>query len=309
MTAQCSFGPRSFSPDDPGGWDHLIAWVEAADRAGVDRVVFSDHVVFGENLEAYANPATGGARGGKQPTGPDGHWLDPVALIAYLAARTTRIRFGTNILIAALRRPVPLAKELTTIDVLSGGRLDLGVGVGWQREEYDAVGLPFEGRGAWLDHTLEVCRLLWTEPTAAYDGQGLAFEKIHMMPKPVQPGGVPVWVSGTVNRAAMQRLARFGRGWIPWGDDADDIAVGIRRMRDAVSALGRDPSDIGVVGNLMIPRTDDGYDLDAAMAGAPALVEAGVTDVRFFGLVLPKEPAAAEDLLGRAVVAFRAAVG
>ena len=304
---QCSIMLRTFAPEDPGGWDHIIDLACAADAAGVDRVVMSDHVVFGEDLEAYADPAKGGSRGGKQPTGPDGHWLDPVATIAYLAGLTSRIRFETNILIAALRRPVVLAKELATIDVLSGGRLDLGVGVGWQREEYEAAGLSYEGRGRLLDHTLEVCQVLWREQSAAYDSDGLRFEKIHQMPKPLQPGGVPVWVSGTVNPRAMQRLARFGTGWIPWGDDAEHVDDGIAKMRAAVSELGRDPSDLGVVGNLPMVRNADGEpDVDATMAAAPALVEAGVTDIRLFPNA-PRERAAATEYLADVVSRFRAA--
>jgi len=306
---QCSTMIRTFSADDPGGWGHVIDLAQAADEAGIDRLVLSDHVVFGENLEAYGDPKRGGAKGGKQPTGPDGHWLDPVATIAYLAARTTRVRFGTNILIAALRRPVTLAKELATIDVLSGGRLDLGVGVGWQEEEYVAAGLSYKERGRLLDHTIEVCQLLWREQAASYEGEGLAFERIHQMPKPLQPGGVPVWVSGTVNPRSMQRLARFGTGWIPWGDDAIDIADGIAKMRAAVSELGRDPSDIGVVGNAPMVKADGGgFDLDAAVAAAPGLVEAGVTDVRFT-VAAPRDRAEATDYLAGLVEKFRAAVG
>ena len=309
MTApQCSTMLRTFSADDPGGWDHLVDLAVAADAAGFDRLVLSDHVVFGENLEAYADPKKGGAKGGKQPTGPDGHWLDPVATIAYLAALTTRVRFGTNILIAALRRPVTLAKELATIDVLSGGRLDLGVGVGWQAEEYEAAGLSYAERGRLLDHTVEVVQLLWREQSATYDGEGLTFANIHQMPKPLQPGGVPVWVSGTVNPRAMQRLARFGSGWIPWGDDAADVASGIAKMRAAVADLGRDPSDLGIVGNAPMVRDADGnLDVAAAVAAAPAMVEAGVTDVRFT-LVPPRERAAATDFLSGVVEQFRAAV-
>ena len=129
----------------------------------------SDHVVFGERLEEYGRPEIGGQAGGKQPTGPDGHWLEPLTTLSVLAGMTSRIRLGTNILVAALRRPAVLAKSAATLDVLSGGRLDLGVGVGWQREEYDAAGLDFDGRGRLLDHTLEVCQTLWREPRAAYD--------------------------------------------------------------------------------------------------------------------------------------------
>jgi len=304
---QCSIMLRTFAPEDPGGWDHIIDLTCAADAAGVDRVVMSDHVVFGEDLEAYADPAKGGSRGGKQPTGPDGHWLEPMSTIAYLAGITKRVRLGTNILIAALRRPVVLAKMASTIDVLSGGRLDLGVGVGWQREEYEAAGLSYEGRGRLLDHTMEVCQLLWREQTARYDSDGLTFDKIHMMPKPLQPGGVPIWVSGTVNKRSMERLARFGSGWIPWGDDAEDVATGITKMRAAVSELGRDPSELGVVGNLMMVRNGDGeVDIEATLAKAPAMVDAGVTDFRLYPMP-PRDRAGATAQLTDLVSRFRAA--
>ena len=119
----------------------------AAEAAGFDRLVVPDHVVFGEHLEEYARPEVGGATGGQQPTGPDGYWLEPLTVLSVVAGITSHIRLGTNILIAALRRPVVLAKTLSTLDVLSNGRIDLGVGVGWQREEYEAAGLEFEGRG------------------------------------------------------------------------------------------------------------------------------------------------------------------
>src|SRR5207244_6389538 len=139
----------------------------------------------------------------------------------------SRIRLATNILVAALRRPAVLAKSTATLDVLSGGRLDLGVGVGWQREEYDAAGLDFENRGRLLDHTLEVCQTLWREQRAAYDSPLLQFEKIHMMPKPVQPGGVPIWVSGTVNQNVVRRVAGCGSGWLPWGPARAAVRYGI----------------------------------------------------------------------------------
>src|SRR5262249_57158307 len=126
--------------------DHVVDLARAADEAGVDQLVVSDHVAFGENLEAYARPELGGSEGGKQPTGPDGHWLEPLTVLTYVAARTERVRLGTNILLAALRRPVVLAKTAATIDVLSGGRLDVGVGVGGQREEDEAAGVEVGGR-------------------------------------------------------------------------------------------------------------------------------------------------------------------
>ena len=238
---QLSIGVTSYAAEDPGTWEPLFDAARIADEAGVDRLVVSDHVVFGERLEEYGRPEIGGQAGGKQPTGPDGHWLEPLTTLSVLAGMTSRIRLGTNILVAALRRPAVLAKTTATLDVLSGGRLDLGVGVGWQREEYDAAGLDFDRRGRLLDHTLEVLQTLWREQRAAYDSPELHFEATHMMPKPLQPGGVPIWVSGTINPRVVRRLAPFGSGWIPWGDAAADPVAGIAEMRERLEAAGRDP--------------------------------------------------------------------
>ncbi len=154
----------SYAADAPDSWDAMLETARLYDRAGIDRIVVSDHVVFGEQLDAYGRPEVGGQRGGRQPTGPDGHWLEPMTTLSVVAGSTERVRLATGILLAALRRPVVLAKSAATLDVLSGGRLDLGVGVGWQREEYDAAGLDFDARGRLLDHTLEVCTALWTQP-------------------------------------------------------------------------------------------------------------------------------------------------
>ncbi len=240
MPAQLSTGLRTFAAEDPGDWSSLVEFARAADEAGVDRLVLSDHVVFGENLDAYGDPANGGSRGGKQPTGPDGAWLDPITTIAHLTAVTTRVRFATNILIAALRRPVVLAKMAATIDVLSKGRIDLGVGVGWQREEYEAAGLSFEGRGRLLNHTIEVCQTLWRNETANYETDELSFSHIHQMPKPTQPGGVPIWVSGTVNGRSMDRL-----GSVRFRLDSVGRRRGGRRGRDRPHAGGRGGSGSG----------------------------------------------------------------
>src|ERR1019366_406471 len=144
----------NFSASDPGSWQPLLDGARAADEAGVDRLAVSDHVVFGENLEAYGDARVGGIEGGRQPTGPDGMWLEPLTLLSVVAGGTSHARLATGILQAALRRPAVLAKAAATLDVLSGGRLDLGVGVGWQREEFTDPGQPFVGRTARLDDTV-----------------------------------------------------------------------------------------------------------------------------------------------------------
>jgi probable F420-dependent oxidoreductase len=308
---QLSITVTAFSPDEPRGWHGLFDRACAAERAGVDRVALSgEHVVFGENLEEYARAEIGGQAGGRQPTGPDGYYLETVATLGMLCALTTRVRLSTLILLAALRRPVVLAKAAATIDVLSNGRFELGVGVGWQREEYEAAGLDFERRGRLLDHTLEVCQTLWREPRASYSSPELSFEAIHMMPKPVQAGGVPIWVSGTVNPPAMRRLARFGTGWIPWGDAMyapGGILDAIPRMREAVNAHGRDPAEIQVSARLPVVNGRDGKPAIApTMDAVASYVEGGVS--AFIGVLpVPEGASAAEDYLTPWVAAFRAA--
>ena len=281
---QVSIQLPTFMQDAPGSWQFLLDRARAADAAGLDRIVVSDHVAYGENLEAYGDPKNGGSAGGKQPTDSDGQWLEPLTVLTTIGAITENLRLGTNILIAALRRPVVLAKTAATIDVLTNGRLDLGIGVGWQREEYVAAGLDFDARGRQLDHTIEVCQLLWREQAATYESPELSFERIHQMPKPRQAGGVPIWVSGTVNKRSARRLARFGSGWIPWGTDAGNLVESIPAMRAMVEAEGGDP-DFGVVGNAVPVRDAEGaIDLAATFRGAAPMVEAGVTDVRVAGV-------------------------
>jgi probable F420-dependent oxidoreductase len=300
-TPELSLYLTTFTDGPRHDWPGTLELALAMEAAGADRLVVSDHVVFGENFDAYADPSVGGTKGGRQPTGPDGAWLEPLTVLTALAAATTRIRLGTSILLAALRRPAVLAKELATLDVISNGRIDIGVGVGWQRAEYEACGLSFEGRGRLLDHTLEVCQALWTQQRASYESPELSFDAVHQMPKPVQPGGVPLWISGTVNRAVARRIARFGSGWIPWGPAIVDLPGSIAAMREAVRDAGGDPAGLQVQGTARIVKGEDGvFDVDRSMAVVPDLVTAGVTDFR---VAVPSRDA---DELSAVVAAFRA---
>jgi probable F420-dependent oxidoreductase len=309
VTPTLSVHLGNFAASDPGDWSPLLERARTADAIGIDRLSVSDHVVMGEHLDAYAVPERGGVEGGKQPTGPDGIWLEPLTVLTAVAAVTTRVRLSTGVLLAALRRPVVLAKTAATIDVLSGGRLDLGVGVGWQREEYEAAGLDYHARGKLLDHTLTVVQTLWREQAARFDGDGLRFEGVHCMPKPVQPGGVPFWVSGRMNDKVIERIVRFGSGWIPWGDEARNPAAHVARIRDALAAAGRDATGFQVEGPLPVVRDGDGgIDIARTMDKLPPLVEAGVTDFRLQARV-PEDRARAEEQLGPIVAAFHAAVG
>lgn len=302
-------GLANYARPGEADWPAIVDAAVAAEEAGFDRLVVSDHVAFGATTDDYARPELGGVEGGRQPTGPDGHWLEPLTFLTFVAARTSRIRLGTNILLAALRRPVVLAKVVATLDVLSGGRVDLGVGVGWQRAEYEAAGLDFARRGRLLDRSLEVCTSLWAGAPVDDESAEPALRGIWQLPSPSQPAGVPVWVSGTLNRGVVRRLARFGHGWIPWGGDARDVPSAVGGMRRLVAAEGRDPGAIGVLTYLPLREGSGGRpDLSATFAGVRDAAAAGVTDFRVPFAAPEGGPTLVHDLPS-VVEAFAEAVG
>lgn len=306
---QLSLHLLNFAPEGhTAGWGHLLALARACDAAGIDRGNVSDHVVYGEALDEYAKPEVGGREGGQQPTGPDGQWLDPLTTLAVIAGQTKSLRLGTQILLAALRRPVTLAKAAATLDQLSGGRLDIGVGVGWQKAEYDAAGLSFEKRGRLLDHTLEVLEALWTQTRSSYSSPELTFDGIHQHPKPIDPAGVPLWISGTIKPPTVRRLIRYGYRWIPWGKDDGDMLQSLPQMKDAIGKAGGNPDLLRSSGPLPVVWADRGViDLDRTMEKLPALIAAGQSD--FMLPFYEPDVSKAEAKLRPIVAAFRAATG
>src|SRR3954467_13802001 len=263
---QLSLGIPNFGPWAAADLQPLLDLARAADAAGVDRLVVSAHVLLGPPPDAY--------RWGRFPTPPDGAWLEPLACLTAFSAVTSRVRLSTGILIAPLRRATVLAKTVATLDVLSAGRVDLGVGVGWQREEYDATGVDFSRRGDLLDATIAACRELWTALPASYDGGGIRFEDVYCSPLPAQPR-LPVWFSGTLTDRTIRRVADLGDGWIPiMGASVDDIRSGAKRLRDATERR------LDIQAPLAPVRRDDRSVDVAGMLGQTAvLAAAGVTNV------------------------------
>ena len=277
---EITVGLRNFSRTPVRDWRHLLDQARAADDAGIDRVFVPDHIAFGSDLSGYADPASGGVTGARQPTDPDGEWLEALTTLGALAAVTNRVRLATNVLVVPLRRPVLLAKVAATLDALSHGRFELGAGVGWQEAEYRAAGVPFSRRGAVLDETLAACQQLWSSPEADLIGSSFDLTGIHMMPKPAA-GGVPVWIGGRPLPRIARRLALFGAGWIPWGATPDSYAASIATMRSLVEAQGRDFAEIRVAYSL--PTLIDGngtLDTDAMLAPVPDLLKLGISDFR-----------------------------
>ncbi len=251
-----------------GDFSGVLDVVRLADSKGVDVVSLTDHVVMEEHLVNYPY--------GKFPVGLDFPWYDPITVLSAIAGVTKRIRLSAGVLISPLRPAVLLAKQLATLDVMSRGRVEIGIGVGWQKAEYDAAGIPFKGRYKRMEEQIEVCRLLWSTAPAKYQGESVNFEFIHAWPRPVQQR-VPFWFGLAPTERNFARIARYGDGWVPMEQNPDKLAGHIKNLRAAFSAAGRDPSEAGV---RSVPRAvldaDRKPSLDATIASIAAYEKVGV---------------------------------
>ena len=234
---------------------------------GFDYLTLSDHIVIPRDIEArYPYSATG-----EFPSGGRGDWYEQLTSAAYVAAKTTRLRMVTSVMVVPHRPAVLTAKMLATIDLLSNGRLTVGVGAGWMKEEFEAVGTPpFVERGTVTDEYLTVFRELWTKDAPRFDGRYVRFSEIVMAPKPAQKPHPPLWIGGE-SPSALRRVARLGDGWYPIGtnpqhplDTLPRLRAGIERMRRIVAEAGRDPRQIAI-----------GYRIQRFGANVPAKADDG----------------------------------
>jgi probable F420-dependent oxidoreductase len=235
------------------------------EEMGVESVWAVEHVIVAEDYE----PRYPYSADGRMPGNPETVMPDPLEWLAYLAASTSTVRLGTSVLVLTLHSPVVVAKRVATIDALSGGRMELGVGIGWQVEEYAAVGVPYSQRGPRLDEYIDALRVLWRDDHASYDGRFVSFERVASLPKPVQAGGVPIVVGGS-SEAAARRAGRHGDGFFPYVISPDDFAARAADVRAAAVEAGRDP---GVVELSVWPtswKPGAALDLDLARSYAEA---------------------------------------
>jgi probable F420-dependent oxidoreductase len=248
-----------------------IAVVQRAEQAGIDQVSVVDHLLMGEDHSGYPY--------GRFAFGPETPWWEPVTLLAALAGATKTIRLATSVIVAPLRPAVLLAKQLTTLDHLSNGRVDVGLGAGWQKAEYDAAGVAWESRFAQLEEQIRVCRTLWRDAPATFQGKYTAFSRIHQCPFPVQRGGIPIWLGVGDSARSLARIADLADGWCPPVNDVETLAAAFDQLRRAFEHRGRDPNTLKTRVVLPIVMGKRGPDLPASLALIPKYERIGVTTV------------------------------
>lgn len=250
----------------------VVDAARAADAAGVHQLVLPDHVVMGTRTDRYPF--------GKFPYGPEEPWPEPLILLAAMAGATEQVRLGTGILISPLRPAVLLAKMAATLDQVSHGRLDLGVGLGWQREEFAAQGMVFKDRPVVFADQLRACVALWTHAgPVSFASHSVNFRDIWCEPRPMQPGGIPLSFGTAATPEMVELMAELGAGWLPiYTTTPDELRDGIDRLRAAYRAAGRDPESLELRETLR-PVIDEQGRLDgpATRAAAEVLAERGIT--------------------------------
>jgi probable F420-dependent oxidoreductase len=231
-----TFGLGLFPYSRFRGADDVVETVAAAERLGFSVVGLPEHLL----LPVW-------------PTAPEHTkvWHDQLTLAAYLAGGTSRIEFLTTILVVPYHPPVQLAKALVTLDLMSGGRIRLGVGAGWMRAEFRRLGIPYDERGAITDEYLRAMRELWTAERPSFDGRYVSFHDVSFLPRPSRPNGIPFIVGGSGPRP-LRRVAELGDGWIPMAAGPREIEAGLAALDALLAERGRTRQSVWVSGSLVV---------------------------------------------------------
>jgi probable F420-dependent oxidoreductase len=263
-----------------------------AEARGFDSLWVAEHVVlFDDYASAYPYSPDG-----KIPAPPESGILEPFSTLAFMAAVTSTIRLGTGICLLPQRNPVYTAKEVGNIDWLSAGRVDLGIGVGWLREEYDVVNVPWEQRGRRADEYLEVLKTLWCDDVSSYEGETYRLPPCRMYPKPVQRPHPPIHVGGESD-AALRRVARHAQGWYGFRLQPEDVPERLGVLEKLLAEQGRARDEIEV----SVCPYFDGIDPDKVTRYADAGVD------RVIVLALALEPGQVGSVLDDLVPCLEAA--
>jgi probable F420-dependent oxidoreductase len=252
--------------------DQLVRLVTEAEAMGFDYATFSDHVVIPTDIEAkYPYSSTG-----EFPAGSRAERHEQLIEMAFIAAKTRRLRLVSSVMVVPHRPAVLTAKMLATIDVLSGGRLTLGIGAGWMREEFEAIQAPdFDERGKVTDEYIKAFIELWTNPKPRFSGTHVKFDKVLLEPKPVQKPHPPIWVGGE-SGPALRRTARLGDAWYPIGTNPANPLDSLKRFKTQVARLRKMTEEAGRKADAV------GLTLRVTVFGENAPAKAGDGERRLF---------------------------
>lgn len=252
------------------GLDVVLKLAAKADALRFDSLFVTDHVVMPVSSAKSVYPYTAS---GQFPGGLAQDYLEPLSLLSHLAHATQRPQLGISVLVIPYRNPLLAAKMLATIDVLSKGRVVLGAGVGWLREEFEALGAPpFEARGPVTDDYIRLMRAAWTTDPVSFEGKYYSVRDVHVLPKPVQRGGIPVWIGGHTG-AAVRRAGTLGDAWHPIGMrppamlGPDEYAAKVQELHGWARRAGRDPKAITLT--IRVPMEVRGKNAKAAAGDRP----------------------------------------
>jgi probable F420-dependent oxidoreductase len=255
-----------------GALGPVLETVTKADRMGVDLISTCDHLGFNAAVHAERRRTHGFPYGLEQP------WIEPLSFLSAVAAVTKRARLSVFVLVAPLRPPLLLAKQLATLDVLSNGRVTMCLGVGWQKAEFDANNIPFEGRFGYLEELVLACRALWGSAPASFHGKSINFDDFHSLPFPVQGARLPLLLGFAPTDRNFERIARVGDGWAVNPAGLGEFAERVTALKRIVTAHGRDPDSLEVEIQFAPARKSDGtIDYAASADAAVAWAKAGAT--------------------------------
>jgi probable F420-dependent oxidoreductase len=250
--------------------DAVLRVARSVEALGFDSLWVSDHVVIPSTIRSrYPYNPTGAF-----PLPADTPFLEPLTTLAVVAGATERIRLGTSVLVLPHRHPVLVAKMLSTLDALAPGRVVLGAGVGWMREEIELFGVPHARRGAWSDEALRVLRACWERARPSFAGEFFRFEALGVEPRP-RPGAIPIWIGGHTP-AALRRVAELGDGWHAAFPSVSELRQGLEDLRRACDKLGRSFAGLTLSARVGLPGRKPSADLVAELRELAAL---GITHV------------------------------
>ena len=230
--------PQADIGTDP---DVIRAFARGAEDAGFDYLLAYDHIT-GVHPDRFAGATIPGFAG--PPYVHDSPFHDPLVLFSHLAGVTRRLEFVTSVLVLPQRSTPLVAKQAAEVDLLSGGRLRLAVGVGWNFAEYGSLNADFESRNRRLEEQIVVLRKLWTEPIVTFQGRWHTLDRVAIAPRPARP--LPIWIGGGTSEPVLRRVARLADGWMPLLQPTEDAEKAVARLRALLVEAGRDPVTIGL---------------------------------------------------------------